>query len=278
MSWIETYQTVSHHVDAIVFHQPNPELRLRLTLRIIAAIVVVLLTLGPYGEFYTTTASYLHKRRPPFFTPELGRLFAVVRWAVVLLALANLLNIGGLVVSAAFALLFAIANHYTSCFVSRFWITNTHLNIFSVAITFALGLPLLVGNSNPDRNSGVDCFMSFTLFSIQIYASLIYFQAGLAKLMAGGLRWFTSGQSIYVATALHGTPVGRALLRWPKLFGFFGIFTGVFELCFPAFVWIPSWHVPFAITAIIFHLGTCIIMRISFWFLWLLYFPLFLQS
>lgn len=254
-----------------VFGQPGAADRLSRVRTATAIVVGLLVALGPYGRFYVDTADLLYTPGFPFHLPALGRAYLVLRGLVVLsavLAAAEmLLPVSTVVLAVAFALL----NYYVSRFGTTLWITNTHLNLCLVLVAFAGLVPEHFEQGAPD--GGV--MASYLVAAMQLSVGLIYFQAGLSKAIYGGVRWFTTGQSIYVATLLHGTRFGRSLTRWPWIFRGFGVVTALVEFGFIMALPFPEARRAAVIAAILFHLGTFAVMRISFWFLWTLYPALF---
>ena len=149
-----------------------------------------------------------------------------------------------------------------TCFGTTYWITNTHLNFFTLALCFEP-----TGKNTKAQFETASFILAFMI----AYIAALYFQAGLSKLLLGGLNWFWEGKRIWTETILLGTPFGKWLTNWPWLFQGMGIGTGVFELILPLFFFFEKTKARCAAIAILFHLSTYIMMGISFWFLWTLY-------
>ncbi len=111
-----------------------------------------------------------------------------------------------------------------------------------------------------------------------VFIAVLLFQTGLSKLIYGGIGWFTSGDTLYVETILDGTAVGQKLTAMGSIFSVIGITVAVFELGFPwLFLW-RKYHFLLGVALLAFHTGTFVVMGISFWFLWPLYFPTLLGA
>jgi len=252
-------------MNHFLFEQINPFERLRYIRISLCSIVILLLLVGPYDSFYLDTAPWLYKAKTPFpWFPNLGSHFWTLKFSVIFFALSFGLGIWKKTTGPLFALLFLFLNYYVTCFGSTYWVTNTHLNFFAIALCFV-----------PQKSKSSKEFASFLLAFMITYVAFLYFQAGLSKLLWGGLDWFISGQRIWTETILLGTPLGKWLTQWPWIFQVMGIWTGIFELFLPFLFFFEKTQRWCAVAAITFHLGTFTVMGISFWFLWSLYPALF---
>lgn len=227
--------------------------------------VFMLLLFGPYDGFYVELSPWLYAPQAPFsWLPNLGDHFWTLKYSVMGLAVLSLFN--SRMASILFAGTFLIFNFYVKSFSTTWWITNTHLNFFAIALCFV-----------PEKINKKDSeCASFLLAFMILYVTALYFQAGVSKLIHGGIGWFFNGHRIWTETLLLGTPFGKWLTQWPQIFTFMSFGTGVFELFVPAFFLIRTKQRYAAFVAILFHAGTFIVMGISFWFLWVLYPALFL--
>lgn len=251
-----------------LFNQPNAIEKLKRIRISLCCIVIVLLSLGPYDSFYVDTAKYLFNPKFPFFWfPNLGIHFWTLKYFVIFLALCNTLNFQRRITEPLFAISFLFFNFYVTCFSTTYWITNTHLNFFAIALCFA---PQKAGVRNEKA--------SFILAFMILYIAVLYFQAGLSKLIFGGWNWFLEGKRIWAETVLLGTPIGKWLTQWQWTFRVMGIGTGIFELILPPLFLFKKTQCWMARIAILFHLTTFAIMGISFWFLWALYPSLFFMN
>jgi hypothetical protein len=255
-------------MNHFLFCQTNAFERLNLVRISLCSIVILLLLLGPYDSFYVETAPYLFKAQRPFqWFPNLGIHF----WTLKFLTIATAICFGflpGKAISGPFlAVLFLFFNYYVTCFSTTYWITNTHLNFFAIALCF-------VPNTKKNQIEQKE-MASFILAFMITYVAVLYFQAGLSKLLSGGFGWFFNGQRIWTETILLGTAFGKWLTQWPWIFTLMSLFTGVFELILPFFFFFDKTRFWNAWLAILFHLGTFAVMGISFWFLWALYPALF---
>lgn len=256
-------------MNQFLFDQYAPFERLKYVRITLALMVLVLLTFGPYDSFYVDMAPWLFKARFPFpWFPNLGSYFWVLKGSVMVLAVTLLLDFGR-GIRLLFAFNFLAFNFYITCFGTTYWITNTHLNIF------ALILCLEPRKSLPQPTKQQTEIASWIVAFMVAYIAILYFQAGLSKLLLGGLEWFWEGKRVWTETILLGTPFGKWLVSYPLIFQFMGIGTAVFELAIP-FLFLSNKSDRFAaIIAILFHLSTFAVMGISFWFLWAFYPALF---
>lgn len=210
------------------------------------------------------SAVLLYEPRQPFsWFPNLGWHFWTLKYGVVFFAVLSAFNcrLG----TVFFALTFLLFNYYVKSFSTTWWITNTHLNFFALALCF-------VPNQRHARSAEL---ASFLISFMTLYVSILYFQAGLSKVIHGGFSWFFTGDRILTETLLLGTPLGKWLTQWPWIFSFLSFGTGVFELLLPPLFLFRSTQRQMAMIAFAFHMGTFMIMGISFWFLWALYPALF---
>lgn len=136
--------------------------------------VIILLIFGPYSDFYT--------QNEPLFTGYfyLGDYFPYLKYLICFLAYLLSSNICPKITNPLLVIFFNYFQYYTTCFSTTYWITNTHLNIF---LTLTC-LPLFLG----------DRYKSFVQRFCQIYIMIMYFQAGLSKLLEGGISWFLFGR------------------------------------------------------------------------------------
>ena len=253
-------------MNQFLFNQPYAVEKLKLVRLCLCLIIITLLILGPYDSFYVDTASWLFKPHFPFFWfPNLGIHFWTLKYSVILLGICNILNYQRWITEPLFAITFLLFNFYVSCFSTTYWITNTHLNFFAIALCF-----------EPRKNCAERfAKASFILAFMITYIAALYFQAGLSKLIMGGWEWFFEGKRIWTETILLGTPTGKWLTQWPWIFRMMSLGTAIFELVLPFFFFFNNTRKYVAIIAILFHLSTFAIMGISFWFLWALYPALF---
>lgn len=149
----------------------------------------------------------------------------------------------------------------------------------SLASNFESRLHCLTFQVEPIENRSRDGERaSYILAFMMTYIAVLYFQAGLSKLLLGGWQWFLEGERIRAETLILGTPFGKWLLQWPFVFRLLGLGTGIFELVLPFLFFFQKTRCWAACCAIAFHLGTFAVMGISFWFLWTLYPAIFLYE
>lgn len=245
-----------------LFNQPNALETLRFVKISLCCMIILLLSLGPYDSYYVDTADWLFKAKNPFpWFPNLGFHFWTLKYSVILFAVCAIFNFYSFLTVPLLASTFLFLNFYVTCFGTSYWITNTHLNFFSIALCFT------PNSENPKSNERASYILAFIIS----YIAILYFQAGFSKLLLGGTSWFFEGERIRTETLLTGTNFGKSLLKHPWIFPLLGLGTGVFELFLPFLFFIEKTRKWAALSAIAFHLGTFTIMGISFWFLWALY-------
>ncbi|WP_037908087.1 HTTM domain-containing protein [Actinacidiphila yeochonensis] len=236
------------------------------------AVVSLLLVCRVFSSFYTD-AGFLYRSHPLLPKRALGaagfrRLKLLVLVSSILYGIGFLLPLTG----ALFCCSFAVLNFYATRFSTDYWITNTHLNIFSFLVYFSGGgrghsVDSLFGV--PGWHAASVASLSFLV--MRLYVVLVYFQAGISKVLAGGSDWFLTGQSLRVAVGIHGTRRGRQLLATPGRRTCAAVATGVFELLAPVALVSRTVFICFLAIALVFHFATWLTLGISFWFLWILY-------
>jgi hypothetical protein len=255
-------------MNRFLFDQPNPFERLKQTQVALSLMVFLLLLLGPYDDFYVEMAPWLYSPQMPFaWFPRLDAHFWTLKYSVMVLALLSTMKLR--IAQILFAICFLLFNFYIKSFGTTWWITNTHLNFFAIA--------LCLTPRNSKKKSSQE-FASFLIAFMTLYIAILYFQAGLSKLIHGGLGWFLDGERIRTETILLGTSFGKWLTQWPRLFNGAAFGTGLFELLLPPFFLLRNTQRFAALIAIGFHLSTFLVMGISFWFLWFLYPTLFFNQ
>lgn len=257
-------------MNSFLFGQTDVFERLKALRITICCILFTLITLGPYDSFYVETAPFLFQAKAPFpWFPNLGIHFWTLKYSVLILAACVFMDLYRKITRPLLALSWMFLSYYVTCFGTTYWITNTHLVFFTWALCFE---PSMENNTPTVKQKEIGSFI--LAFSI-CYIALLYFQAGLSKWLSGGLEWFLEGNRIWTETVLLGTPFGKWLTQWHFPFKLMGIGTGFFELLLPFLLFFNQSRSLFAILAILFHLGTFLVMGISFWFLWALYPALF---
>ncbi len=251
-------------LDCFLFDQPNASQRITLVRISLCCVCFLLMLWGPYDAVYGYASDALFQARFPFpFFPNLGSGFlalkAVAMASAVLAAVKPSLRWTWWLFAASYVLL----NFYTYCCQPTVSIENQHLNLFVLFLCFANW-----GRDAVQKHS----VNSFLLALMMTHVVMLYLQAGFSKLCFSGWEWFASGETIYVRTVLEeGTYFGRWLTQWPEVFVAFGIGTALFQFgTFFLFLFRPN-TVLVPLGAFGFHMGTYLVMGISFWFLWTLF-------
>lgn len=276
-------KALSSRADRFLFAQEAPLTRLAATRASLGLVILIMVVLGPFDRFFGEMGPWLYAPRGlltfiPVLDPET---YWALRALVAASALSTALGLATCVSSVVLALSFLVLNYYTAQFTGLSWNYDTHLNFFAIALcagrSGARGsLDGLLGWTRPASARDAQQ-ASFLLAFMQLYVALLYLQAGVAKLVASGLAWFTRGVTPYYFTITSGTELGRYLTQWPWIFQVFTALGGLFELAsLPLLLWRRTSRAV-ALAAMAFHLGTYLVMDISFWHLWALYPALFLR-
>lgn len=211
----------------------------------------------------------------------------IIYFGAIFTGLLFTLGIGRKLVSIIYAILFIVLQYYTSRFEFGIWSYNTHLVFFIAVISLSKSYHTnsfdrifthLSLKKNLSSLSERDIqFGSFVISFIQLYISFIYLQAGISKLTYSGFEWFIHGRTIQFFSLLSENSFSVFLSKYPTLFSFFGILSGIIEFSILPLLLIKKFK-QICILTMLFHLGTWLVLDISFWFLWLLYPSVFLYK
>lgn len=253
---------IKNRLILIAFEQIDAQVRLRYLRISIAIVWWILLVFGPYDNYYVHTA--------PWLSSILGEWAAVIhtplRWVCVIFLIPWMLKRGGRIVDVTCLLLLLGFNAHIMFYAPKSFNYNTHLHWFMFTLIFS---------RTHKKNIGRVDSNSFLLSFCQVFVGLIYFQAGLSKLVNSGLYW-AKGDTIEIYSAILRSGIGREVLNIPYASFVFGISTIVLELGFlPALFIFWRYRAVLATIMIIFHIGIYIVIGISFWPLWILFFALF---
>lgn len=265
------------------FDQPEIFMRLAVLRILVVGICITMLALGPYDTTYHTllAPTMFHAHFPFYSFPELGNLFFTLKIAAYCIGILALIGCKTKISLILFTLTFGTLNYYVHCFQEHYCMNQAHLVVALILLcfspcAFSLSADAFFNTKTPtikEREIG-----SFCLMTLGGYIALLFFQTGLSKLLYGGIGWFLSGDTLYVETILDGTDFGRFLTQFTWAFPLMGICVFFFELCFPFVFFLDRYRFFFGSTILLFHFGTYLVMGISFWFLWPLYFPLYLMG
>lgn len=266
----------------LFFRQTKALDRLGILRIIVIAICLIMLFTGPFDTIYHTAFAPLmfQPHFPFFFFPLLGKGFLWLKMFAYCTGFFALLGYQTKFTLPLFTVSYCTLNYYIHCFQNHYCMNQAHLNISLVFLSFTACAARFSIDSLKKGEKTINPITyekaSFALTFLGGYIALLFFQTGLSKLIYGGIGWFLSGDTLYVETLFDGTDLGRYLTRFQLAFPIFGIGVFFFELIFPFFFLFYRYHLIFGIILLFFHLGTYLIMGISFWFLWPLYIPLFL--
>jgi hypothetical protein len=260
-------------IEAFLFDQPNVDFRIFVARFFLALTVVSYVIVGPFGRFHADAAALLYRPVGPFrFIPAMGPMtFAALKAMVIVSGVSFAIGFRTRLSCRAFALSYFVLAFYVGHFSTQLFSYMTHANFFTIALSFVeterfWSIDWLLDPARRDRpvDPGRRQLASFALAFMQLYLVAFYVQAGLAKLIVGGVDWFLTGATPYYAAILTGTRVGLWLTQHRILFNGIGLFTGLFELGFFLILWRPLRR-PWAVTVIAFHFGILLNLNIFFY-------------
>jgi hypothetical protein len=273
---------INGYFHTLVFDQPKALMRLSLLRILVVGICLIMLAIGPYDTTYHSLfASIMYKARFPFFFfPQLDQKIEWLKIFSYSIGVCALIGYKTKLTLPLFTLSYCLLNYYIHCFQEHYCMNHAHLNVALIVLSLTSSssrfsvdaLKRNELNSTKEHEKA-----SFALTFLGGYIAVLFFQAGLSKLIYGGIGWFLSGDTLYVETIFDGTDLGRFLTRFTWTFPILGIGVFFFELVFPFLFLFYRYHLIFGIILLLFHLGTYLVMGINFWFLWPLYIPLFLM-
>lgn len=132
---------------------------------------------------------------------------------------------------------------------------------------------------SPSRQRISNLLSNLAAYSIMIHLCLAYFISGISKAHAD--VWYNGIATYYILSLdrFKGTPLNDLLVRngWFVLISSY--FTILFELYFPALIWVKKLRVPLMIMGVGLHLGIYAFMMIyGFQFIFLLTYGLFFTN
>lgn len=218
----------------------------------VAASAALLLALGVNAGF---CRDILPIANPPGFATQLAQLLEWFIWGG-----CAALILGGIGVQARWTLPLGALS-----FAAVFWVHSFGWPIWNYTSHLLFALVILSvyewSGRQEDRQK--------ILIYLKVLFAAVYVQAGLSKLIYGGLTWFTSGKTIYVYAQIIGTPLGQGLGENAFLFPAATFLSFIVELILPLLLFIPRFEL-FALAGLLaFHAGVWMILGISFWHLWI---------
>jgi uncharacterized membrane protein YphA (DoxX/SURF4 family) len=276
-------QRLRAHIHRAVFEQNEPLRRLALMRISLGLVCTAYVALEPYHRILLDAGGLLYTPSPLFaFFPLLDRTGLWLLEGLTLVAgLCFTLGYRTRASTLVFSMLFAVWNFYVACLSRPTWIYNTHLNFFLWLLCFCpagerYSVDARLRGNTPEPGPGSLQLASFGLSFMQMYIAVLYFQAGLSKVITSGMAWFVLGQTPLIQTVQTGTWFGFQLTRFPELFNVFNIYAAVLEFAFlPATLLLGRAPRVMALMAILFHVGIGLTMKVSFWHLFFLYPALF---
>jgi hypothetical protein len=260
-------------IEAFLFDQPNVDFRVFVARVGLALTVVSYVIVGPFSRFHADAAALLYRPVGPFsFIPAMGPMtFAALKGMVIVSGIAFAIGFWTRLSCIAFALSYFVLAFYVGHFSTQLFSYMTHANFFTLILCFVdterfwsvdrlLDPARRARPMDPARRQ----LASFALAFMQLYVVAFYMQAGLAKLLVGGVDWFITGATPYYAAILTGTRVGLWLTQHRWIFNGIGLFTGFFEIGFFLILWRPMRRL-FAVAVIAFHFGILLNLNIFFY-------------
>lgn len=240
---------------AVQLFHPQSKVSSRIVgLRVALALCVLLpLWLGQYSGFLWEAAPYLLDDNRLFILAA-PAIFLSTKLAASLMAIFFAMGLKVRWSGTALTILFGLLEYAGFLMAPDAWNFTTHILLFVLWISW---MP-----------------QDLALNWMGIYCAVLYFQAGISKLIFGGLDWTSSGCTIRGILFYHGTELSHSLV-WPGLFPGLALLTVALEISIlPAFLFQRfHWIILLALQA--FHFSLAMLMGVSFWQLTILYFFIF---
>lgn len=215
-------------------------------------------------EFYRSLESWLY--HPVGFMKLLAMPFPNISVVVVLQITATIAAISAMLgywyrISA---FIFFICMLLFDAWPNMFGFINVEIHLVWIA-----GLLSIANLHRSERKkSWVYPMSSLAFRCIELVIVLAYFQAGVSKLIHGGIDWALEGTTLQIAMLRQGVALGLYLAQFPTLLKFASILTLIWELIFPLYYLVPKTRKYLLSVAILFHLSTWFTLGIDFSHLW----------
>lgn len=253
--------------------------RLALLRMTVGVVVVLTLLFGPYGDFNDTAFRILHPSLSSGETMMVSGGRGVMRMMAIVAGTCVAIGWHTEATAVAVFVMYGVLNGWVAHLAPIMWNYNTHLLWFVLGIALTPSAAVYSVDAMRQRNGPIARdrrrSSAIVLVSMQLFVGVIYFQAGLAKLVAVGPSWYTTGRTLEVSLIRQGSAAGLWLAQFPLIVRKLSLMTGAFELSFLPLLMFKRLHAILAAVAIVFHLSCYVLLGISFWQLWLLYLPLF---
>jgi hypothetical protein len=157
----------------------------------------------------------------------------------------------------------------TAPFLSCTMLSDAWHNMFGfvnaqIHLVWFCGLMVLAGHP-ADARSGPASWRSGVAFRcMELVTVLVYVQAGIAKLRAGGLAWALTGTTTQIGMVRQGVPAGVFLADFGALMPVLASASLLMELSFVLYYPLPRCRRLLLAMAVTFHLGTWVAMGIDF--------------
>ncbi len=263
---------------SILFQDDNNDILKTLSLYrfFICIICITFIAFEFNSTFYTAHAVIIN---PTLFYIPSYTIFTALKIICILSGIIFAIGNNNLINKLLFLLSFISINTY-SFLVTNNFNYNTHLIFFLLLITFSNSTEYYSIPKNkftPLNTNTIILYDRYCVGFSKLYIGFLYLQAFLSKLINSGIEWFTSGDTIKTYILLRGTTLGKLFLSYPISLKIFAGLTGVFELSFIFLLLFAKRDKLLGIAGILFHLSIFLLMEISFWFLWILFIPLFIM-
>lgn len=173
----------------------------------------------------------------------------------------------GLMALSLLQFMFGAMYLYLGVISEALWNYNTHVLLISL-------LCLITGCKSYGRQQADDDLVS----GISLLFGLVYFQAGLSKIVYSGAEWMNSGLSIFVHLEDFNPNLSAILGGHKWLFQSAGYMTVLGELILGLLFILPRTTIWAASLAFLFHLLVWVSFGISFWHLWIFFPAVYLKS
>lgn len=142
------------------------------------------------------------------------------------------------------------------CLHNGFGFVNAQIHViwFSAAMIFA----------TKDKEN---CSLIFRF--CELIVVLAYIQSGLNKVLIGGLAWLTEGTTLQIALVRQGQDAGQWLAQQSPFMPVLASASVALELAFLLYYQIKPARKFLLASAVMFHLGTLILLGIDFFHLWI---------
>ena len=262
-----------NRLESFMFYQSNYK-QIQITfIRMILVVISIMMIFGPYHELVGEYAKIIFENE---ITPWSlfdsiiinSFLYNIVRYSVFVLCIINLVWDNKYLL-LLLLIVFTVFQYINYSLTPYAWNFNNHLIFFLLVLSFSK----FFVETRYQQITG-----SFSVSFPLLYIGILYFQAGLSKLIHGGVDWVLTGRTLRQFSFFLGQNQLKFLMNKIYVSEFFSLLTIIVELSVIFFIIRPNKHKYLAILLITFHLSIYLVMDISFWHLVVFYPVLLLNS